>query len=179
MNALFPLSSFMLDQNPIPLRTIDVLKFHDINLSPTQISQLETQRKEELAKSERLEFDAWGLCFLLEELASSEMIRPNEFVKTAQSAITLFYEIRAIVDPVIDDQEIAELIVSETIRKQGYIEHLDSYELAASPHLRQPTLSEELAQNETGATYCWNNEDWEYDEYASGWDGERWEENYE
>lgn len=179
MNALFPLSSFTLEQSSIPLRTMDVLKSHGINLSPTQILQLETQRKEELAKSERMEFDAWGLCFLLEELASSEVIRPNEFAQAAQSAITLFYEIRAIVDPVIDDQEIAELIVSETIRKQGCIEHLDSYELAISSHFRQPTLSEELTQNETSATYCWNSEDWEYDEYASGWDGERWEESYE
>lgn len=185
MNALFPLSSFSLgqnltlEQNLIPLRTVDVLKSHGINLSPTQISQLETQRKEGLAKSERLEFDAWGLCFLLEELASSEIIHPNEFVKAARSAIDLFYETRDIVDPAIGDQEIAELIVSETIRKHGCVEHLDSFELASSSRFRQPTLSEELAQNETGATYCWNSEDWEYDEYAPGWDGESWEDDHE
>lgn len=185
MNELSPLSSFplgqnfMLEQNFVSSRTIDVLKSHGINLSPTQISQLETQRKEGLAKSERLEFDSWGLCFLFEELASSEIIHPNEFAQAAQSAIALFYETRDIVDPAIDDQEIAELIVSETIRKQGCIEHLDSFELVASSRFRQPTLSEELAQNETGATYCWNNEDWEYDEYAPGWDSESWEDNYE
>ena len=185
MNELSPLSSFplgqnfMLEQNFVSSRTIDVLKSHGINLSPTQISQLETQRKEGLAKSERLEFHAWGLRVLLEDLASSEIIHPIEFAQAAQSAIALFYGTRDIVDPAIDDQEIAELIVSETIRKEVCIEHLDSFELAVSSRFRQPTLSEELAQNETGATYCWNSEDWEYDEYAPGWDGESWEDDHE
>ena len=179
MNALFPLSSFVIEQRLIPSQTMEILKSHGINLSPTQISQLETQRKEGLANSERLEFDAWGLCFLLEELSSSEIIHPNEFAQAAQSAIALFYETRDIVDPAIDDQEIAELIVGETIRKHGCIEHLDSFELAASSRFRQPTLPEELAQNETGATYCWSSKDWEYDEYAPGWDGESWKDDHE
>ena len=179
MNALFPLSSFVIEQRLIPSQTMEILKSHGINLSPTQISQLETQRKEGLAKSERLEFDSWGLCFLFEELASSEIIHPNEFAQAAQSAIALFYETRDIVDPAIDDQEIAELIVSEIIQKQGCVEHLDSFELAASFHLKQPTLAEEIMQSETNSAYCWNNEDWEYDEFAPGWNGESWEDNYE
>ncbi len=179
MNALFPLSSFVVEKRLIPSRTMDMLRSHGISLSPTQISQLETHRKEELAKNERLEFDTWGLCVLLEDLASSETIRPNEFVRAAQSAIALFYETWDIVDPAIGDQEIAELIVSETIRKHGCVEHLDSFELAASFRLKQPTLAEEIMQNETNLAYCWNNEDWEYDEYAPGWDGESWEDNHE
>lgn len=179
MNALFPLSNFVIEQRLIPSQTMEILKSHGINLSTTQISQLETHRKEELIKNERWEFDTWGLCVLFEDLASSEAIHPNEFVKAARSAITLFYETRDIVNPVIGDQEIAELIVSEIIQKQGCVEHLDSFELAASFHLKQPTLAEEIMQSETNSAYCWNNEDWEYDEFAPGWNGESWEKSYE
>lgn len=72
-------------------------------LSPAQVSQLETHRKEQLAEHERFEFDTWGLRILLEE----------------------------------------------------------------------------LAQDEAESTYCWNSEDWEYDEHAPGWDGEAWEYDHE
>ena len=154
------------------------LRSHGIKLSPAQISQLETHRKELLAEHERFEFDTWGLRVLLEELASSETICPDEFADVAQSAITLFYEVRDAVDPAISDEEIAESIVSEIIQKQGCIECLDSFELASSLS-KQPSLAEELAQDEAESAYCWNSEDWEYDEYAPGWDGEAWEDDHE
>lgn len=178
MNALFPLPRTLLEQGSIPPQTIDALRSHGIDLSPTQVLQLETHRKEQLAEHERFEFDTWGLCVLLEELASSEAICPNEFASAAQSAITLFYEVRDIVDPAIGDEDIAESIVSEIVQKQGCIECLDSFELASSLS-KQPSLAEELAQDAAQSTYCWNSEDWEYDEYAPGWDGEAWEDDRE
>ena len=178
MNALFPLPRTLLEQSSIPPQTIDALRSHGVDLSPTQISQLETHRKEMLAEHERFEFDTWGLRVLLEELASSETIRPDEFAGVAQSAITLFYEVRDAVDPAISDEEIAELIVGEIVQHHGCIECLDSFELASSLS-KQPSLAEELAQDEAESTYCWNSEDWEYDEYAPGWDGEAWEDDCE
>ena len=178
MNALFPLPKTLLEQGSVPSQTIDALRSHGIDLSPTQISQLETHRKELLAEHERFEFDTWGLRVLLEELASSETICPDEFADVAQSAITLFYEVRDAVDPAISDEEIAESIVGEIVQKQGRVECLDSFELASSLS-KQPSLAEELAQDEAESTYCWNSEDWEYDEFASGWDGEAWEDDCE
>ncbi|WP_307983203.1 DUF6323 family protein [uncultured Senegalimassilia sp.] len=178
MNALFPLPKTLLEQGSVPSQTIDALRSHGIDLSPTQISQLETHRKELLAEHERFEFDTWGLRVLLEELASSETICPDEFADVAQSAITLFYEVRDAVDPAISDEEIAESIVGEIVQKQGCVECLDSFELASSLS-KQPSLAEELAQDEAESTYCWNSEDWEYDEFASGWDGEAWEDDCE
>lgn len=178
MNALFPLPKTLLEQSSIPPQTMNELRSRGINLSPAQISQLETHRKELLAEHERFEFDAWGLRVLLEELASSEVICPNEFAGVAQSAIALFYEVRDAVDPAISDEEIAESIVSEIVQKQGCVECLDSFELASSLS-KQPSLAEELAQDEAESTYCWNSEDWEYDEFASGWDGEAWEDDCE
>ena len=179
MNALFPLPNILLEQSSIPPQTMDELRFHGINLSPAQISQLETHRKELLAEHERFEFDTWGLRVLLEELASSETICPDEFANVAQSAIILFYEVRDAVDPSISDEEIAESIVSEIAQKQGCIECLDTFELASSPSFKQPSLAEELMQDAAEMTYCWNNEDWEYDEHAPGWDGEAWEDDCE
>ena len=178
MNALFPLPRTLLEQGSIPPQTIDALRSHGIDLSPTQISQLETHRKELLAEHERFEFDTWGLRVLLEELASCETICPDEFAGVAQSAITWFYAVRDAVDSAISDEEIAESIVSEIIQKQGCIECLDSFELASSLS-KQPSLAEELMQDEAEMTYCWNSEDWEYDEYAPGWDGEAWEDDCE
>ena len=110
MNALFPLPRTLLEQGSIPPQTIDALRSHGIDLSPTQISQLETHRKELLAEHERFEFDTWGLRVLLEELASCETICPDEFAGVAQSAITLFYEVRDAVDHAISDEDIAESI---------------------------------------------------------------------
>lgn len=178
MNALFPLPNILLEQSSIPPQTMDELRFRGINLSPAQISQLETHRKALLTEHERFEFDTWGLRVLLEELASSETICPDEFADVAQSAITLFYEVRDAVDSAISDEEIAESIVNEIIQKQGCIECLDSFELASSLS-KQPSLAEELMQDEAEMTYCWNSEDWEYDEYAPGWDGEAWEDDRE
>lgn len=174
MNALFPLSRTLLEQGSIPPQTIDALRSHGIDLSPTQVLQLETHRKEQLTECERFEFDTWGLCVLLEDLASCEAICPNEFAGVAQSAIALFYEVRDMVDHAISDEEIAESIVGEIVQHHGCIECLDSFELASSLS-KQPSLAEELAQDEAESTYCWNSEDWEYDEYAPGWDGEAWE----
>lgn len=179
MNALFPLPRTLLEQGSIPPQTIDALRSHGIDLSPTQVLQLETHRKEQLAEHERFEFDTWGLRVLLEELASCETICPDEFAGVAQSAITLFYEVRDAVDPAISDEEIAESIVREIVQKQGRIECLDSFELASSPSFKQPSLAEELMQDAAEMTYCWNSEDWEYDEYAPGWDGEAWEDDCE
>ena len=178
MNALFPLPNILLEQSSIPPQTMNELRSRGINLSPAQISQLEMHRKELLAEHERFEFDAWGLRVLLEELASSEVICPNEFAGVAQSAIALFYEVRDAVDPAISDEEIAGSIVGEIVQKQGCVECLDSFELASSLS-KQPSLAEELAQDEAESTYCWNSEDWEYDEFASGWDGEAWEDDCE
>lgn len=175
MNALFPLPRTLLEQGSIPPQTIDALRSHEIDLSPTQVLQLETHRKEQLVEHERFEFDTWGLRVLLEELASCETICPDEFAGVAQSAITLFYEVRDAVDPAISDEEIAESIVREIVQKQGCIECLDSFELTSSPSFKQPSLAEELMQDAAEMTYCWNSEDWEYDEYAPGWDGEAWE----
>ena len=178
MNVLFPLPKNLLEHSLIPPQTLDELRSHGINLSPAQVSQLDTHRKELLAAHERFEFDTWGLRVLLEELASSEMVCPNEFTGVAQAAITLFYEIRDIVDPTISDQEIAESIVGELVQKRGRVECLDSFELASSL-FEQPSLAEELAQDEAESAYCWNSEDWEYDEHAPGWDGEAWEDDHE
>ena len=178
MNALFPLPKILLEQSLIPPQTLDELRSHGIILSPAQISQLEAHRKEQLAEHERFEFDTWGLRILLEDLASCEMVCPDEFASVAQSAIALFYEVRDIADPAISDQEIAESIVGELVQEQGCIERLDSFELAASL-TEQPSLAEELAQDEAESTYCWNSEDWEYNEHAPGWDGEAWEGDYE
>ena len=179
MNALFPLPNILPEQSSIPPQTMNELRSRGINFSPAQISQLETHRKELLAEHERVEFDTWGLRVLLEELASIGAICPDEFADVAQSAITLFYEVRDAVDPAIGDEEIAESIVSEIVRKQGCIECLDSFELASSPSFKQPSLAEELMQGEAESTYRWNSEDWEYDEYAPGWDGEAWEDDRE
>lgn len=140
MNALFPLPRTLLEQSSIPPQTIDALRSHGVDLSPTQVLQLETHRKEQLAEHERFEFDTWGLCVLLEDLASCEAICPNQFASVAQSAITLFYEVRDMVDPAISDEEIAESFVSEIVQKQGCIECLDSFELASSPLFKQPPL---------------------------------------
>lgn len=178
MNALFPLPRTLLEQGSIPPQTIDALRSHGIDLSPTQVLQLETHRKEQLAEHERFEFDTWGLCVLLEDLASCEAICPNEFAGVAQSAIALFYEVRDMVDPAISDEEIAESIVGEIVQHHGCTECLDSFELASSLS-KQPSLAEELAQDATESNYCWNSEDWEYDEYAPGWDGEAWEDDCE
>lgn len=179
MNALFLLPNILLEQSSIPPQTMNELRSRGINLSPAQISQLETHREELLAEHERLEFDTWGLRVLLEGLASNETICPHEFADAAQSAITLFYEVRDAVEPAISDEEIAESIVSGIVQKQGCIECLDSFELASSPSFKQPSLAEELMQGEVKMTYCWNSEDWEYDEYAPGWDGEAWEDDRE
>lgn len=179
MNALFPLPKILLEQSLIPPQTLDELRSHGIILSPAQVSQLEAHRKEQLAEHERFEFDTWGLRILLEDLASCEMVCPDEFASVAQSAIALFYEVRDIADPAISDQEIAESIVGELVQEQGCIERLDSFELASSPSFKQPSLAEELMQVEAEMTYCWNSEDWEYDEYAPGWNGEAWEDDCE
>lgn len=116
---------------------------------------------------------------LLEELAESGGVDSDRFLEVALPAISLFYEIRGELDATVSDEEVASAIIEALSCENGAFECIDAHEIIASLSPALPSLAEELAQSETHNAYFWNEEDWVYDEYTPGWDGEAWEGDYE
>ncbi len=179
MNTLLPILLLPSEHHAVADRTLALLESSGVYLTQEEITEIEEYRKDKLMDSERIEFDSWGFNVLLEELAESGGVDSDRFLEVALPAISLFYEIRGELDATVSDEEVASAIIEALSCENGAFECIDAHEIIASLSPALPSLAEELAQSETHNAYFWNEEDWVYDEYTPGWDGEAWEGDYE
>ena len=174
-------------EEPIATRAAAMLGARGVRLTPGEIAEIDRCRATQLAQTERVEFDPWGPSMLLEELAAAPFVNPSAFVETALPALEAFYELRSSAPASIDDEEIASAIIGALDKEEGAAERVDWASVldalmeadfasaAAEPDTSSPPLESYSIADDEGKTYRWESDEWAYDEFACGWDGEKWE----
>ncbi|WP_288483071.1 DUF6323 family protein [uncultured Slackia sp.] len=178
-------------EEPITKRAAAMLVARGARLTPGEIAEIDRCRATQLVQTERVEFDPWGPSMLLEELAAASFVNPNAFVEAALPTLEIFYELRSHAPVSIDDEEIALAIVDALDKEEGTAERVDwtsvldaLMEAGYAPATTEPgapPLPPEAysVTDDEGKTYRWEGAEWAYDEFACGWDGEKWEDAHE
>lgn len=178
-------------EESIATRAAAMLGARGVRLTPREIAEIDRCRATQLAQTERIEFDPWGPSMLLEELAAAPFVNPDAFIETALPALEVFYELRSSAPTSIDDEEIASAVIDALGSEEGSVEGVDwtsvldalmeaGYAPAATESDARPLPPEAYSvTDDEGKTYRWEGDEWAYDEFACGWDGEKWEDAHE
>ena len=191
MEPYLPHTALGTREESIATRAAAMLDARGARLAPKEIAEIARCRATQLAQTERIEFDPWGPSMLLEELAAAPFVNPDVFIETALPALEVFYELRSSAPTSIDDEEIASAIVDALGSEEGSVEGVDwtsvldaLMEADYAPEATEsgtPPLPPEAysVTDDEGKTYRWEGGEWAYDEFACGWNGERWEDVHE
>lgn len=178
-------------EESIATRAAAMLDARGARLAPKEIAEIDRCRATQLAQTERIEFDPWGPSMLLEELAAAPFVNPDVFIETALPVLEVFYELRSSAPTSIDDEEIASAIVDALEKEEGAAERVDWANVfdalteadftpaAAEPDTPPLPLESYSIVDDEGKAYHWEGDGWTYDEFACGWDGEKWEDAHE
>lgn len=142
---------------------------------------LAEMRAESLDYHELVEFGTPAIATIAEAVASSPCLSQDSVVQTLADLQGSFYALRDELPAEVPDDEIAEAL-------RGCLDATgDSAEVAEAPADEIMAFSAEfvrarVTENETGyrivddegRAYVFDPADWDYDEQAKGWDGERW-----
>ena len=191
MEPYLPHTALGTCEESIATRAAAMLDARGARLAPKEIAEIDRCRATQLAQTERIEFDPWGPSMLLEELAAAPFVNPSAFAETALSALETFYELRDHAPTSIDDEEIALAIVDALEKEEGAAERVDWANVfdalteadftpaAAEPDTPPLPLESYSIVDDEGKTYHWEGDGWAYNEFACGWDGEKWEDAHE
>ena len=191
MDAHLPHTALGTCEESIATRAAAMLDARGARLTPKEIAEIDRCRATQLAQTERIEFDPWGPSMLLEELAAAPFVNPSAFAETALSALETFYELRDHAPTSIDDEEIALAIVDALEKEEGAAERVDWANVfdalteadftpaAAEPDTPPLPLESYSIVDDEGKPYHWEGDGWAYNEFACGWDGEKWEDAHE
>lgn len=191
MEPYLPHTALGTCEESIATRATAILGARGARLAPKEIAKIDRCRAIQLVQTERVEFDPWGPSMLLEELAAAPFVNPDVFIETALPVLEIFYELRSSTPTSIDDEEIASAIVDALSSEEGSVEGVDwmsvldaLMEAGYAPATTEPgapPLPPEAysVTDDEGKTYRWEGDEWAYDEFACGWDGEKWEDAHE
>ena len=157
-----------------------------ITVSREDALALAARREEILLELERVEFGQPAVLSLAEALAGSPHLAYADAADTLSRLQDGFYALRDELPVDVPDAEIVEALL-------GCLDELgDAAELAATPadevmahspaYVSAREAEEAMAYrivDDEGRTYSFGPTEWEYDEFAPGWDGERWSDDWD
>jgi len=142
---------------------------------------LAERRAECLAAVERVEFGTPAVVAIAQAIKSSPYLTQENAAATLAHLQDAFYELRDELPVDVPDAEIVEAL-HRCLDELG-----DASEVAAMPADELMSYSEEYARmqdlergaacrivDDEGRAYTFDPAEWDYDETAPGWDGERW-----
>ena len=153
----------------------------DVSLTREDALVLAARRAQSLADLERVEFGTPAVVTIAEAIAGSPHLTQRDAADTLAYLQDSFYSIREELPAEVPDEEIAEAL-------RACLDELgDSDEVAAMPTAEVMAYSREYMQaldaereaeyrivDDEGHAYTFDPSEWDYDETAPGWDGERW-----
>ena len=161
------------------------LSTEGLSISAEDAHALADQRTELLDETERIEFCTPAVVALAETVATSPSLSQEHLGRDLAALQGVFYRLRDELPTDVPDSEIydalrgcldasgeaeaiAELEADEIMRHSiDYLRALDA----------EPVSGYRIA-DEHGHVYTFNEREWEYDEQADGWDGERWSDDW-
>ncbi len=157
-----------------------------LSITREDVLRLTEQRAELLAEVERVEFGAPAAVNIAETIASSPFLMRGNIADSLAELQAAFYTLRDELPVDVPDDEIVEALRACFDEHEG-----DVTKIAALPKEEVMAFSEEyrLARNvedkgayrivdDEGHVYAFDPVEWNYDERAAGWDGERWSDGW-
>ncbi len=152
-----------------------------LSITREDAQMLAEHRAEALADAERVEFGAPAVVELAEAIAGSTRLSQTNVAEVLAELQGAFYAIRHELPVDVPDEEIAEAL-------RGCLDAWgDAVEVASIPTDEVMRFSAEYMRmaeaeacgeyrivDDEGHAYTFDPAEWDYDEQADGWDGERW-----
>lgn len=158
------------------------LEDHGLRLTEGDKAVLAEQHREALRETKRVEFDGSSLDLLIEAFADSPFLIQENLLKTLTRLVQIFWEARDELPADIPDDDLLAEMRQNFDRLEGAAEELSPEDTVRAIRKREePDESAEEPYSITdddGRRYVWNPNDWEYDEFAKGWDGESWSDDF-
>lgn len=165
----------------------DRLAAGDLFVTHEESRQLARRRAESLAATDRVEFGTPAVVGIAEAVATSPHLEQKELLETLSDLQETFYELRADLEVDVPDTEILEALRSCFDACGG-----DASEVASMPTGEIMAFSEDYCQaleyenaasyrisDVEGRIYAFDPAQWSYDEQSCGWDGERWDDDWD
>ena len=148
------------------------------NLTGQQVVELAEMERTCLARARRVSFGATAAPVLIGAFASSPCLTGADVFEQLTDLVEAFYDLREDFPAQTTDLEIIKAM------QEGFDgEAQGGAALAASLAREALTVQERQASyeiaDEHGHVYRWDPSEWHDDIEAPGWDGERWEGDYE
>ena len=167
---------------PIPLSGAESLQaainqqlaLADIAITYQEACRLAKQREQCLCEAERIEFGAPAVALIACELAESNVLANTNAASTLAALQDCFYQTRDELSVDVPDSEIIEALVG------CFIEQGEATDVAKTPIEEIMAYSKSYRQanyritDDEGRVYTFGPREWECDETAPGWDGEKW-----
>lgn len=159
---------------------------HGIAISRKDAQSLAESRAEVLAETERIEFGEPAIVSIAEAVAASPALGGNHIARELQRLQAAFYILRDELAIDVPDYEIIDALRG-WLDAQGDIDSLETSDsdeiMQYSKDYRRALATDDENEyriaDDTGRIYAFNERDWEYDEQACGWDGERWSDDFD
>lgn len=155
------------------------------SISHEDVRMLVAGRTEALAEARRVEFGKPAIVEIAGAIATSPCLTQATIADTLAELQDAFYAIRDELPADIPDAEISEALRG-CLDKWG-----DAATIASLPAEEVMRFSAEYARtteaenrdeyrivDDEGRVYTTRPSEWDYDEYADGWDGERWTDDW-
>lgn len=177
----------MADAPQLSARARAALSTQGVNLTPCQVKQIAAARSAALAETDRVEFGAGAMDALAWAFADSPFLQQDSAGETLAEVVGAFYAVRDDVPSEIPDEEVFAALRAAFDAVEGDADALDAASLAGELRNRElAACGGELGgdaldlcaaysiADDAGHVYRWDSAEWEYDEFAPGWNGERW-----
>lgn len=174
----FPL--FSADADTVLVTVNDRLSKVGLSITREEALMLADRRTASLASTERVEFGAPALAVIAEAVATSPYLLSSKVASVLASLQGAFYALRDELPVDVPDAEIAEAL-------RGWFDAWgDATEapeasadevMAFSPaYVRAQEVAGDAYRivDDEGRAYTFDPDEWDYDEQAKGWEGERW-----
>ena len=161
------------------------LSTRGLSISAEDVHMLVEQRAELLDETERVEFGTPPIVAIAKTMTSSPMLSQATLTRDLATLQAIFYRLRDELALEVPDEEIVDAMRGclDTSGDAGAIAKLETDEIMrhSSDYLRAldiETADEYRISDEHGRVYTFNEHEWEYDERADGWNGERWSDDW-
>lgn len=155
-----------------------------ITITASEATDLAMHRGLCLLDNERIEFGTPAVVAIVEELAPSPCLDARNAADTLTRLQEVFYRTRDELSVEVPDSEIIEAIC------HCFSELGSAFDVATLPTEELMTFSKTYRQaqesteeacycltDDAGRTYAFDPTEWDYDETAPGWNGEKWDDD--
>ena len=157
----------------------------NLSITPTEARKLAELRAAALDEAEYVEFSAPPVVAIAEAIATSPFVSSSSIARDLAQLQALFYTLRSELPADVPDAEIVEALRA-CLDEQGNANGIASLEpdeiMRHSPSYAQAADASDSLEyrivDDEGRIYSLDSAEWDYDELADGWNGERWADDW-